>query len=129
MNPAEIARKALKVLDEDGWCKGSVNLNKNSPFTLLITDGAGTLLDLSKSQYPNGSHCLGGAWNIALHGKPHFLKDQGDSYEPLVLTIFAQYPEIADLGLDRLAAIMNFNDRSEITEDDVRAILEKIACS
>ena len=130
-SPARTAREALEVLDRDGWCKGSVTLYRNSPYKIMII-GYGSpdnIIDPASFSYPDGSHCLGGAWNIALCGKPSFLKDCDEAYEPLISVILAQYPEIAETGLNRTSVILHFNDRAGTSEDDVRAILEKIACS
>lgn len=128
MNVAETARKALAALDKDGWCKGSTKLDNNARIMFMGTE---FILGTMDGKYPDGSHCLGGAWNIALHGIHYFLEDP-ELYEPLVQAILAQYPEVRDhwirVGKEpNSGLILHWNDRKETTEADVRAILEKLA--
>ena len=127
MDVAQIARKALEILDRDGWCKGSVNF-KPGPSSGITIKSAG-LPAFAPGNYPAGSHCLGGAWNLALHDCPNFLAGNPELYKPLAKAIHAQYPEIAELGLEPQGSIVNFNDRASVTETGVRAILEKLAAS
>lgn len=107
---AQLARKTLRILDLDGWCKRA----------LTWESGYGT-------DYPDGSHCIGGAWNIALTRGEDWVRDYRP-YVPLVEAIQAQYPEFRDIGEDDVARIIAiWNNRPERTESEVRAILEKIA--
>jgi hypothetical protein len=115
MNIPEIAREALRVLDRDGWCKGSLQYRNRE----------------NMPRYPQGSHCLGGAWNIAHHGDPWWANnDCGNVYEPVADVIKAQYPEqLSAVVLEAPSLIMWLNDAPTTTEADVRAILEKLATS
>jgi len=118
MNAAEIARKALYILDRDGWCKHS--LTWCAPCATVYG-----------GNYPEGSHCIAGAWNLAAHGNDRW----ADDYQPLHEVITAQYPDFRVendgwLKLDTPQGhIAMWNNRDETTEQDVRAILEKLACS
>jgi hypothetical protein len=118
---AQTARKALEILDTDGWCKGSVSWG----FLFPVPDG----------DYRFGSHCLRGAWDIALYGMISFSGDH-PAYEPVTEAIRAQFPEFSlpqvclDMGLtSAVSFIAAWNDENERTESDVRAILEKLAAS
>lgn len=129
METAEIARKALAILDEHGWCK------------FALTDMA-------------GRHCLGGAWNLAHHGycdwnvgNPRWYYEQPlvideSAHQPLADAICALYPEFSSLlSMSRLREIAitrgevtpaawliaDWNNHPDTTEDDVRAVLEKLA--
>lgn len=126
-NVAATVRRTLEILDRDGWCKGSLNFRMAVVQYWTITAGL-PAFKVEADQYPAGSHCLGGAWNLALHDDLAFARDHPEVYKPLTEIILAQYPEIADIGFTEPSAIIaNFNDRMSVTESDVRAILEKLA--
>jgi hypothetical protein len=111
MDAAETAREALRVLDRDGWCKGSLSYNSSPPGGV----------------YPGGSHCLGGAWNIADHGTVLWDTSCPGTYEPVADVIRAQYPQYSSDVSEAPCLIMWMNDADPTTEADVRAILEKLA--
>ena len=119
MNAAEIARKALEILDRDGWCKGTTVYPRLTP--------------ISPRSYRTGSHCIGGAWSMAATGDAA-MNCLDSVMMPLIEVIREQYPEIRDsveapvLGLPK-REITLFNDLPGTTEADVRAILEKIGAS
>lgn len=116
-NVAETARKALDILDQDGWCKGSVNMRPD-PISGIPTG----------VRYRLGSHCLAGAWNKAFSGQCNFLPDE-NIYTPLIEIIREQYPELDAQNPRTIGAgiIIVMNDSSSESEADVRAILEKLA--
>lgn len=117
MDATEIAGKALEILDRDGWCKGAATLKSiiwnNTPQRI-------------------GSHCIGGAW--ALAAGTDFHVSCIASFMPLIQVIRDQHPDlqVEDMfreneDLENLRTITRFNDLPETLQDDVRAILEKIA--
>lgn len=116
----QLAREALEVLDQDGWCKGSTSLSLHQVL-------------LGNNTYLPGSHCLGGAWNKACYGSPAFRGFAfAGIYEPLLEVILEQHPEVARIndanpGWDSASLVTFFNDYSTTTETDVRSILEKLA--
>jgi hypothetical protein len=118
MNTAETAKKALEILDSDGWCQGSTKIVPNS-IALKVAKANG-------KEYRIGSHCLAGAWNKALTGYCLFLPEDG-AYTPLAELIREQYPDVKTLlnALDSVCVVA-FNDMKDITEADVRTILEKL---
>ncbi len=116
MNVAETARKALDILDRDGWNKGYLT----NPYL----DGPGL--------YREGSHCIGGAWNLALTGTSAtwLLAPEGDAgYELLAQTIQEQHPDLKGQYADwsSIGIIADWNNHERTTESDVRRILEKLA--
>jgi len=124
-NVAETARKALEVLDRDGWCKGSPEFSPDQGEFEVWTPGFPH--PVRHSGYRTGSHCLGGVWNIALHGRCSFTCSDA-SYEPLIRVILSQYPELDEQEFLAPSGVITYlNDRPDITEADVRAILEKLA--
>ena len=77
----------------------------------------------------DGSHCIGGAWNIAQHGFEGWSWDDA-SYVRLAELIVAQHPEWARVYTcadDAIFLIASWNNDEHTTEADVRAILEKLA--
>ena len=117
MNVAETARRALEILDADGW-------NKGYPVKRLSSGLA--------DPYRIGSRCGGGAWARACG--VYLAHECRDYFLPLVTMIREQYPEIDDeIGKNPalrdfpISVITSFNDRAATTEADVRAILEKLA--
>jgi hypothetical protein len=107
---AETAAKALAILDRDGWNKGATSLSPGS-----------------SEPYRVGSHCLGGAWNLAATGRAGWSHDTS-IYLPVTDVILAQYPDLTWLTRkDPPRMIICLNDMDQTTEDDVRAILEKLA--
>lgn len=129
MNIAETARKALEILDLDGWNKGNVA----RPYVSVVHG------------YRANSHCIGGAWNMALSGRPRWLRDM-TVYEPLVQMIREQYPDFylapvrytantaampasVSPAATNVSFISAWNDTMSTTEADVRAILEKLAAT
>ena len=117
MSPAEIARKALEILDRDGWCKYQVTWTS---FAAAMYSG---------SDYRLGSHCLSGAWGEVvgtLSGR-----ELKEAYAPLAAVVREQYPayaQVADPAYP-LTIIPAVNDAPDVTEADVRAILEKVIAS
>jgi hypothetical protein len=105
MNTAEIARKALEVLDRDGWCKMA-----------LTWPGAGT-------------HCIAGAANIAMHDTSDWAYDEDEFYDEAARIIRIQYPEYKDdcTEFPGEVLVVEWNNSPGITEADVRAVLEKMA--
>ena len=116
MNIAETARKALEILDKDGWNKGSTD--KNSIYS-------------PSDPYKIGSHCAGGAWGKALGIEFHH--ENTGQLLPLIEMIREQYPQIEEMIREEgifpypIRTITMFNDMDSTTEADVRAILEKLA--
>ena len=116
MNIAETARKALEILDKDGWNKGSADKN----FIYSLDD-----------PYKVGSHCAGGAWAKALGIEFHV--ENTVQLLPLIEMIREQYPLIEEMIREEvifegypIRTITMFNDMYSTTEADVRAILEKL---
>lgn len=136
METSEIAVKALEILDQDGWCKGSVSFHSQAMDNVHVVVAGEP--PLQPQGYREGSHCLAGAWSMAATGNPAIWRNQA-MFEPLVKAILALYPEIGDLpwfGVPfefstladvNTSVITYLNDRQETTEDDVRAVLEKLA--
>ena len=105
---AEKAREALEILNKNGWCKGA---------TTNLTD----------PRYPRNSHCLGGAWNLALYESDMWMSND-IPYRVLASLILEQYPDRGVAAGDPAAYnVTEFNDHPHTTEDDVRSILEKLA--
>jgi hypothetical protein len=126
---AEIAASAGGYLRRDGWNKGALTQNRDDPL----------------SPYTHGSHCLGGAVNLALsdgrsdlwdpnadwHRLQHLpdaFPDAGDRgfYEHLRRTMIAVYPDVAPWSADARAAIAEFNNNPDVTRDMVMNILRQI---
>jgi hypothetical protein len=131
MSPSQVARDSLDILSRDGWCKWTT-----TKWTTAMSPGAIIAMTHDRKasflSFPEGSHCLGGAWNVAHHGDPWWVNNVNDLYEPVADVIKAQYPEAAGLQLSAVvleapSLIMWLNDAPVITEADVRAILEKLA--
>jgi hypothetical protein len=99
MNVQETARKALDILDREGWIQGSAG--------------------------PSG-RCMGGAWAEALTGDQWSLY-RGADVKPLTEAIMAQYPGTTGRAAPAYDLVTRWNDVIGRTEDDVRAILEKLA--
>lgn len=122
METAEIARKALEILDRDGWAKGTFG-----QFT-VDADGNAILY---------GPHCIGGAWTIA-QGTGCWIIEENGSYRELWEMVAAMFPDwdyreyrkyISPLAPDSpVNRIVAWNDHFA-AEDDVRAVLEKLAVS
>jgi hypothetical protein len=129
MTDSDTARKALEILDSDGWCKDHLTF----PGFYAMT--------LTGDPFPwrTGSHCIGGAVNIAMHGNEDWqLPGTADFYRRLADVIREQYPEFrapatlmigpeARAGTEDILFIATWNNARETTEADVRRILEKIA--
>lgn len=110
---AETARRALDILDRDGWCKYFITAPGN-PY----------------ENVREGSHCLGGAWNLAHHDSDQWAEGAFRYLAPLVNEIMAQYGErpVSEAWGGQLAPVIAaWNNSDEITECDVRRVLEKIA--
>jgi hypothetical protein len=126
---AEIAREALNILDRDGWCQGMLTMD----FPWVT------------SQFRLGSHCLGGAVNLAMYGHdrwynreaPDSIAVDDDGYA-FYLKVAAKVRELhpdwkspitaypvdeSPLLIPCLLAFWN----NDVTESDVRTVLEKIA--
>jgi hypothetical protein len=112
----QVAAEALEILERDGWCKGTVS----SPPIMVY---------LSPVLARPGSHCLGGAVNLAARGAPECWADEDPCLAAAARVIAEQYPEIpASLGEGPPARLVTyFNDRADTTYPDVRRILEKLA--
>lgn len=115
-NIAETARKALEILDRDGWCQGEITWTG-------ILGGRGDIL-----KFKLGSHCLGGVWNLAVTSETTWLSgERAHYYAPLITVLREQYPEHFSDN-DRLWDIIpRVNDAASTTEADIRVILEKLA--
>ena len=105
---AEKAREALEILNKSGWCKGATT-------------------NLADPRYPRNSHCLGGAWNLALYENDIWKSNDITPYRVLASLILEQYPDRARAGEPAAYNVTEFNDHPHTTEDDVRSILEKLA--
>jgi hypothetical protein len=125
---AETARKTLEILDRDGWCKGYVT----APPDLWWVPSS-----WAPGAYPAspGTHCVGGAWNLAHHGT-HLWQLTSTGYNPfnghyltpLVEQLAEQYPDGPWWEHDdHISVIAVWNNHPDITEADVRRVLEKIA--
>jgi hypothetical protein len=116
MDVAETAKSALEILDEHGWCRG---LLTNGPYWV---DG----------RYPEGSHCIGGAWNLAFHGTHEWSCDL-TAYRMLAQVIHDQHPGRGSYHEEDQMSVTHFiatwNNDENTAEADVRAILEKLAAS
>jgi hypothetical protein len=122
-----IAREALAILDRDGWNKGAVTLSELGA-GLGYTNGE--RFHTSYTHYPVGSHCIGGAWNLALHGADTWDTRLPELYQPLVDILQAEWPERTIDGYDRNHlswVIAYWNNHPRTTEADVRRVLEKLA--
>ncbi len=108
MDTAQTARKALEILDRDGWTQGTV------------------ARVIATTRWRAGSHCIGGAWNLAVHGTARWAKNT-TIYAPLVQVLRDQYPGFSSESTWDVGYIGAWNDRPDTTEADVRAILEKLA--
>ena len=133
---ADTARKALEVLDSDGWCKGFLTFGETSVFVYTAT----------QIPLPGkiGSHCIGGAVNIAMSESSRWL-DVADEdygfYAELADLIREQYPEFDGYRQYRhiiggreiilppppVSYIAMWNNDKDRTEEEVRRILEKLA--
>lgn len=121
---AEIAREALEILDADGWCKGAL--------TMISTPWN------PDWDYKAGSHCIGGAVNLAMWQQAGWHVAGDGFYARLANLIREQYPEYVSThslvlsfrdapSLKDIAFIADWNNAPERTEADVRRILEKMA--
>src|SRR5215469_7303713 len=120
---AQIAREALTILDRDGWNKGALCAEQ-------------TDLEQSRSWYQNqpqnlrvGSHCIGGAVNIALSGDRSWLESEyGDEfYQHLASKIRELFPDrYKHDSNEDIWSIAMWNNHPATTEQDVRTVLEKI---
>jgi len=123
MTDSDTARKALEILDSDGWCKDH------------LTYPGFYALTRYPAPWQAGSHCIGGAVNIAMHGNEDWqLPGTADFYRRLADVIREQYPEfraprVTGLmpGTEDISFIAQWNNAPETAEADVRRILEKIA--
>ena len=105
----EIAREALNILDCDGWAK-----------CRHITS--------------TGAHCVGGAVNIAMFGKPSWRlhgEDEG-FYDHLLCKIkeSSDLPFVRSMGdgsVRTATDIIWWHDSPWVEEADVRVVLGKIA--
>lgn len=117
---AETAKKALEILDRDGWNRGMLTWPEGWP----APEG---------QSYQVGSHCLGGAWNLALDGKVGWVWSSHEhypAYEVIAKLIHEQYPEFQPTytwSEDPEYFIATWNNLESTTEADVRGILEKLA--
>lgn len=117
---AATAREALDILDRDGWNKGAL--------TVITPDGM-----TYYGKYPEGSHCIGGAWNLALTGRSDWAMDHTAAYLPLAAKIADMFPAYGNTETETGSyLVMNFiarwNNDKDTTEEDVRAVLGKL-CS
>lgn len=116
---SDTARKALQILDRDGWNKG------------YLTAPSWEYTEALRA----GSHCIGGAWNLALYGDDEWLEENFESYESYIRiaeVIVAQHPEYSPkYGFTPdcfpIGLIADWNNDEATTEGDVRAVLGKIA--
>lgn len=121
-----VARRALEILRDDGWNKGA----------LTWLEGFPTFEGVS---YQPGSHCIGGALNLAMCEDDLSLRTDNwrpgdETYEAVREVIAAQYP---DFQLDmhgfavKMYETVNFiarwNNQPERTIEDVESVLEKLA--
>ena len=87
-------------------------------------------LGIDTHLWRSGSHCIGGAWNLALHGDDDVAGDE-NSYDKRQIAdvIVSQHPEWGPqyCGPGDVGFIAEWNNHKSTTEDDVRAVLEKIA--
>jgi hypothetical protein len=117
---AEIARGALEILDRDGWCKFFVTAPDPERYPVWTTGARA------------GQHCVGGAWNLAHHRSDMWDTNDLTYLVPLVAEIRAQYPEMVagapqEWGGMFPPVVAYWNNHDDVTEDDVRRVLEKIA--
>ena len=125
-NTADIARDALAVLDSDGWCKNHLT------FSEIASLYAGSGLPLP---WQIGSHCIGGAVNIAMHEDACW-GDEHAFYAELAEVIRQQYPEYVppvscsgtrEVPVTDVYYIATWNNAQDRTGEEVRRILEKLA--
>ena len=126
-NTADIARDALAVLDSDGWCKDYLTF---SDMSASLYAGNGNPLP-----WQIGSHCIGGAVNIAMHEDACW-DDEHAFYAELAEVIRQQYPEYVPpvswsggrvVPVTDVYYIATWNNAKDRTEEEVRRILEKLA--
>lgn len=118
----EIARKALMILDRDGWSPDF--LTRSHP---VWGD---------TQQWREGSHCIAGLWNMALPGERSSWQFSSElhmaSYAPLI----AKAREL--FGDDAISSTGSYHPHSDIyalvdwnnehaTEDDIRRLLTELA--
>lgn len=120
MSPSQVARDSLDILSRDGWCKWTTTMRPGGVIAMTHDRKASFL------SFPEGSHCLGGAMNLVLTGCAEYWCDNALAYDAAASVIMEQYPQKWD-GLGSGSILTYFNDLNETTEQDVRAILEKLA--
>ena len=128
----ETARQALQWLARDGWCKGSTGLTpERKQMMLSHPDGWGH----DAGQWRIGSHCAGGAVNLALSGgKSSWWSHADEAYAPFAEVIRRRWPEMTRRVHPRQASphmslLMVFNDDMETSYDDVIAMLREVEAS
>jgi hypothetical protein len=100
---AELARETIAILDRDGWNKGSI----------LGADG---------------THCIAGALNIALHGDCEWTAlMRHPVYDTLAEVVTRMYPDRRrEYELAGSASrITGFNNHPATTLEDVKAVLNE----
>jgi hypothetical protein len=126
MDIAQTASEALAIMDRDGWNKGYTTKpeKSDSPW-----DNSGKYAGWWRD-YPAGSHCIGGAWNIAHHGDSGWRLYDLSYLEPLAEAVAAQYPQWAasvDWRREPGMFLAIWNNSDDVTEADVQSIFEKLA--
>jgi hypothetical protein len=125
MKDAEIALKALEILQRDGWCKGATDWS--------VQDARRSAPE-SAPVFRLGSHCIGGALGLALHNQPDWIDTE--DWAPAVLAKLRElFPddiaglerEILCLGAQRSGAIVAAWNDGPATIDQVVQVLEKLA--
>lgn len=125
---AQIARDALDILDRDGWAKGALTMVSGMERYEFLAGVA-------------GSHCIGGAVNLAMSGDDDWLMDAcaTEFYDHMLKVIKMLFPgedenempwKLFSQSFDRHASIgiiAQWNNNPGTTQDDVRVVLEKIA--
>jgi hypothetical protein len=131
MDAAATARKALKILDTDGWNKGYTTK------PAVWTEAAAWAEHLGRSvyrewasRYKAGSHCIGGLWNLADHGYDGWRVEDTAYVEPLadaVAALFPQWDWRRHRSHDVVHMLANWNNSPDTTVENVRAALESLA--
>lgn len=112
----EIAREALAILKRDGWNRGYLSLTEYSRVKVFAL----------------GSHCIGGAANLALSGGTSFwwqiTPAARDFYQHLADAIVAREPDsVNEIGHESspMEFVVGWNNSRQ--REDVFAVLESMA--
>lgn len=128
MTPSEAAAGALDYIARDGWCKCAVEM---TPMRRMMLLNYPERISSHVLEWKIGSHCAGGAMNLALSGgKSTWWSHPDSAYSAVASVIRERFPSIAarvnpcSSSPDR-ALVMIFNDDEHVSYDDVIWVLRK----